>query len=489
MEDLLQLTKFIKMSKFACLLVPLAIILLNSCSKGDFSEDRNIALWTNDIPAQNRNLFQIRLAFGKTLAAALKDRELRVFLKQRSKIPGERMYEELVFALIKDEKLPSGKTVGETIKIYEDDEVKELFGEALLERVAKDDPMVAIKIPDVFYQYDWDTDNVIPFVGVNTPTKITIGPFALDYAFYYYNGYHELIQDYESYFYNNIKYFYVMVKYASDHVLINVNNMANEKNITLDELMPQVQLCKANILPDILKSGIRLDQSPNKIYLNLRTSFEIWYKQCSYKGEFLYDKEPCIKTETWCPRRCVADNPLTKNAVLTGFDIRKDLALFQLGTLFDESFIYSYFTFQPQGNTYKFERIAKPVRHVNLYRENVEVKVVETQLSANGATFRVPLVNLIYQNITPSTSQWQDINLLLADDLREDSELLLCGILLAYKDIVNPGPLHTRYRLGSLIQDSPVISAQYLLTSDQVDYGYCVKSDLFVWNYGIGVKY
>lgn len=337
------------MNQFNNLLI--IILFLSSCQIEEISDIKNIASWTEHIPAQNRDLYQIRLAFGKTFAAALREKELREFVKQKSKIPGERIYQELVYALIKDAVLPSGTTVKQIISRHEDSEVKELFGDTLMDRIAKDDPMVAIKLPDVFHQYDWDTENVTPFVGVETPSRIKVGQWELHYAFFYHNGYHELIKDFDSKYFDNVKYFYLMVKYASDHILINVNNMTNEKNITLEEFMPQIKLCEANILPDILKSGIRDSKSPNKIYLNLRTSFDIWYDQCSYKGPFLYDLEPCLREKTFCPRDCVSDNPLLRNVVLTGFDIRKDIVLFQLSNLFDESFIYSYHYFKKNGST------------------------------------------------------------------------------------------------------------------------------------------
>jgi hypothetical protein len=470
-------------------LLLIGIVFFISCSKNDFSDERNIASWTEHVPTQNRDLYQIRLAFGKTLAAALKEKELRAFIKQKSIITGEKVYQELVYALIKDEKLPSGKTVAQVIQANEDAEVKELYGETLLDRVAIDDPMLAIKLPDVFYQYDWDTEGVTPFVGVETPSRIKVGQWETHYSFYYYNGYQELIKDFESKYYDNIKYFYLMIKYASDHILINVNNMTNEKNITLEEFMPQIKLCKANILPDILKSGIRDSKTPNKIYLNLRTCFDIWYEQCSYKGPFLYDQEPCLREKTFCPRDCISDNLLLNNAVLTGFDIRKDIVLFQLSGLFDESFIHSYHYFKKNGNTFDICRIAIPERNINLFQNNLDVKVNLSPFSISGVSFTVPLVDLTYTNITQSTNRWKSINLLLTDDLKKEERVVICGMLLAYKDIVNEGTIYSREPCGYFVQNSPPMSAQYILSSDGIEYGYCTKGDIFAWNYGIGIKY
>jgi hypothetical protein len=280
-----------------------------------------------------------------------------------------------------------------------------------------------------------------------------------------------------------------MVKYATDHIKINVNSMTNEKNISLDEFIPQMQLCKVNILSDILKSGIRDVASPNIIYLNLMTCFDIWYELCSYKGPFLYDTQPCLQEKVWCPRDCVPEHPLLHNAVLTGFDIRKDIVLFQLSSLFDESFIYSYHYFKKNNSTFDICRIAIPERHVNLFQDNLNVKIKLSPFSISGACFTVPLVDLTYTNITQSSNRWKSINLLLTDELKKEDKVVICGMLLAYKDFVNEGTIYSREPCGYFVQNSPPMSAQHILSSDGREYGYCTQYDVFAWNFGIGIKY
>ncbi|MEZ4910729.1 MAG: hypothetical protein R2774_07690 [Saprospiraceae bacterium] len=465
------------------------LISILSCAKYEIAVTENIVGWTADVSAQLKDLYQIRLAFGKTVAAALKEKELREFIKQKSQIPEERTFHELVFSLIKDEVLPSGKTVMQVIREHEDSEVKELFGETLMDRVTNEDPMVAIKLPDVFHQYDWDTQKVIPFVGVETPSKIKVGQYNLCYVFYYYNGYHELIEDFESKHYENIKYFYLMVKYASDHIKINVNSMTNEKNITLEEFMPQIKLCKANILPDILKSGVKDAINPNTIYLNLKTCFDIWYDQCSYKGLFLYDKEPCLREDSFCPRDCVPDQPLKNNVVLTGFNVNKDIVLFQLGSLFVESFLFSYHYFKKSGDTSVLCRIAVPESTVNLFEDNLDVAIKLSPYSIKGATFMLPLVDLTYRNITANTRRWKDINLLITDNLKRGDYYSICGVLLVYKDIVYDLTICNRLECASSNDYCPPLSAEHLLSHHGRGYGYCTQGELFSNNFGIGMKF
>ncbi|MBK9743726.1 MAG: hypothetical protein IPO94_12535 [Saprospiraceae bacterium] len=104
--------------------------------------------------------------------------------------------------------------------------------------------MVAIKLPDLFHSMIWDTKNIIPFVGVQTPNLLP----GFTYTFYYHNGYSELIKDVNAAFYEQVKYFYIMVKYSSDYLLLNTDNLTNEKNISLYEFLPQIEYCTKNIL-------------------------------------------------------------------------------------------------------------------------------------------------------------------------------------------------------------------------------------------------
>ncbi|MFN8339004.1 MAG: hypothetical protein U0T36_08280 [Saprospiraceae bacterium] len=55
-----------------------------SCSKDEIPVTKNIVGWTDDVPAQNRDLYKIRLAFGKTIASALKEQELRDYINKRA---------------------------------------------------------------------------------------------------------------------------------------------------------------------------------------------------------------------------------------------------------------------------------------------------------------------------------------------------------------------------------------------------------------------
>jgi hypothetical protein len=114
-------------------LVMLIGVILGSCSKDQLTDNDNIKEWTSNLDADAQIRYQLRLAFGKTLAAALKEPELRRYFKEKSLIEGDSIYNELVFKLIKNDILPSGKSVKQLIAQYEDSEVKDIFGTSLLD--------------------------------------------------------------------------------------------------------------------------------------------------------------------------------------------------------------------------------------------------------------------------------------------------------------------------------------------------------------------
>ena len=465
------------------------IAILFSCQKENIRNDKNIAAWTQHIPEQNRDLYQIRLAFGKTLAKALKERELRDFIKQQSKIQGERIYKELVFALIKDEVLPSGKTVMQVIRDHEDSEVKALFGETLMDRVANDDPMVVIKLPDLFYTLDWDTNDLIPFVGVQTPSYIN----NFEYAFYYHNGYNELIQQQgEDLFFENVKYFYLMVKYSTDHILLNVNNLTNEKNISLFELFPQFEYCTMEILSPILKSGTRNLENPNKIILNKLQCHQIWKDLCSYTGEFAYDDKPC-GLPIDCPRNCDPDNPLNKNVVLTGFDVRNELFLLSGGNLFEESANVSidFFKYSERDKLKRF--VIPSFRYFKIEKFKVDITLSKKEMIFGETKFTVPLVSTNFQSINKK-SKWIPINALMYDDISQDGSYFCdyCVNLVFYEDFVRPidvsHELFYCYK-GELYTGNLKLNLSRHRRVDGSNHDWCTNTDIFVSNFGIGISY
>jgi len=463
----------------------LTLLLVSSCHQDELTNQKSIASWSEKAPSSIKDLFKIRLAFGKTVAAALREKEFRDFIKQKSVIPDKQIFQELLFALVKDDVLPSGKSVSQLIRQYEDAEVKELFGETLMDRVAKDDPMVAIKLPDVFHKYNWNTDEVIPFVGVMTPVTMDNG-----YAFYYHNGYHEVIKEFEELFFENVKYFYVMLKYSTDYMQLNVNNMANEKKISLFELFPQFEYCQSDIVFQVLKSGIRNMDNPNIMILEKMKCHQIWKDICSYKGDFAFDDTPC-GLPAKCPRDCDPNNPLIKNVVLTGFDVRKDIYIL-VNNLFEESanVTIDFFSY---AKTDEYKRFVVPsVKFFELDKFNIDVKIKAIEMVYDHAKFKVPLVSITYTSIAED-SKWIPINALMYDDMSKDLFINYdyCVNLLFYNDLVSPVDVKRDifYCLNENFTGNLILYPSRYRSVTSGSHDWCANSGVFVDNFSIGVSY
>ena len=459
-------------------------ILIASCSKDDFSSDRNIVAWAENSNPNFKDLTQIRLAFGKSVARALGEQEFRAYIKEKSTIPGEKIYNELLFALIKDDILPSGRTVAQLIQAHEDDEVKEIFGETLMDRVANDDPMVAIKLPDLFHSMIWDTKNIIPFVGVQTPNLLP----GFTYPFYYHNGYSELIKDVNAAFYEQVKYFYIMVKYSSDYLLLNTDNLTNEKNISLYEFLPQIEYCTKNILPQILTSGVRSATSPNKILLDKQKCYAIWQEHCSYTGEFAYTSQNCGND---CPRNCDPDNPLNKNLILGDFEVLEDLYLFFTGgILFRESANVSFDMISARQLDIIKRFVVPNMRYQSLDKFVTTVTLTEGITIHNARQFSVPIVSLAYKSSQTNGKRFL-INALMFDDVSPDKDLeySICSNFLYYEDSVNP--INFRTDLSHCYQRSftgqKIIYPSYSTSIGLDIYGWCTTD--FRYNLPFSIKY
>lgn len=403
------------------------LLFIISCSKADFSTEHKINDLVAGFEPETQYRTKLRLAFGKAVALALGEKEFRDYIKDKSRKQGSLVFEELVFILIKDDILPSGRTVAQVIQDNEDSEVKSLFADDLIAQVLQDDPMVAIKLPDLFFDVEWDTDHLIPFVGVETAL-----PILHNYSFYYHNGYHELLDDFNSTANSNIKYFYVAVLHSRDYLLLDVFTLTNEKGITLEEFLPQIFYSQHDALSDILKSGISLLSKPNKVIIHLRQAYEIWKDKNKFTGQLVGEIMPCGER---CLRDCIEDYDVAGRVIMNGFELVNDLPLKSLGSLFSESFILSLKFSQFRENQ-KFVW-TRPSRD-NEFLPLQEVEVFKSDKSHKGKSFEVPLVNVIYNRITPNNRKWIDVNCVIRTDLKAGDFFNICISKLVYSDKINP---------------------------------------------------
>ncbi|MBK7224333.1 MAG: hypothetical protein IPH96_02470 [Saprospiraceae bacterium] len=118
----------------------------------------------------------------------------------------------------------------EFLKQHVPSDAKEIFGDSLFHFLYRDDPCVVIKIPDIFYDYKWDIHKVNPMVYAGVPSEFLDPPYFAFHA----SGYQEEFID--TWF---PTHFYITVKLSEDYSLYDINTWNNEKNINLDEVLPQ----------------------------------------------------------------------------------------------------------------------------------------------------------------------------------------------------------------------------------------------------------
>jgi len=106
---------------------------------------------------------QLKKAFGKSLAKALGDsKELRDFIKSEALKKFDKDY-DVLYHLIKDQKLSNGKSIHEFLLPYFD-------SKETLERAESNLPLLTIFIPELpresFSAQQWDTESQIPDVAI-----------------------------------------------------------------------------------------------------------------------------------------------------------------------------------------------------------------------------------------------------------------------------------------------------------------------------------
>lgn len=175
---------------------------------------------------------QLRMAFGKTLSKAIINPEVLDYIKDESITTDIQGYKEILFGIHVDKEVYNGKTLRAYIHESMDDEVKGLFSGNLVDTLLSFDPLITIKIPDIFSDVDWGKDGVVPLVYVQT--SIPLKGYD-EYIAYHGSGYQELISSD-----SKPPYFCISVKYSEDYILLNQRVQINEKNISLYEFFPQI---------------------------------------------------------------------------------------------------------------------------------------------------------------------------------------------------------------------------------------------------------
>jgi hypothetical protein len=413
-------------------LLLLLIAAFQSCMKNDFSDDRVIMESVENIKIE-KDLYILRLCFGKTVARALAEKEFRDYIKNQSRKPDKHVFEYLIYQRIKKDLLPSGKTVEQLLRQYVDEEVRDILGESMFDRLAEEDRMVSLKLPDMFINVEWDTEMVVPFVGVETPWDLGSGA----YMYFYHNGYSEIFFDRS---YSSLKYFSIAITYCSDYLYLNELTMANEKGISFFEFFPQSRNCKnRDIVSEIM--GLKEQDIENEYwsYIPKSIAYDLWRDNCTYQEViYIYDEVfPCGQSGIVCPRDCAIGSPMINKVFLNEVKfVKNHLPLIFGSGIFDETYHFSFkYTNRDNRDDYKIIMVpAVRLADLNFFTVNGSIKL--NSVDRRGSCFDVPLLNLkIEEHIEKSTPF--AINALFDDSFLNDNRTyVVCSEAHIYSDIL-----------------------------------------------------
>ena len=314
------------MKKLTIIIILLASIL--ACNKNEEEFNPKTIKQISDLyPPYLRPLSELRLALSKTVANGLNDSKFREYIQKTSKANTTRGFNEILLEVHKKDIVKDNLSLEDFLKGHVPSDAKEIFGDSLFYFLHKDDPCVVIKIPDIFYDYNWDIHKISPMVYAGVPSEILNPPY---YAFHA-SGYQEEFIDTW-----NPTHFYITVKLSEDYSLYDINTWDNEKNINLYEVLPQAFEggCWEILEEKIAISGIDYGNDPKRKYIHRFKAFEIWREHCAYKGPLLMNN-PCGKPNL---RDCVG--PDESRLILKSFKIHNEIQFKFVNNKFGDSFFW-----------------------------------------------------------------------------------------------------------------------------------------------------
>ena len=346
------------MKKLIFIVILLTFIL--ACNKQEDFSPKSIkqisALYQPDL----RPLSELRLALSKTVASGLNDSKFREYIQKTSRANTTRGFNEILLEVHKRDIIKDNLSLEAFLKQHVPSDAKEIFGDSLFHFLYRDDPCVVIKIPDIFYDYKWDIHKVNPMVYAGVPSEILNPPYFAFHA----SGYQEEFID--TWF---PTHFYITVKLSEDYSLYDINTWNNEKNINLDEVLPQAFVggCWDKLEEIISKSGIAYSNDPNRKYIHRFKAFEIWREHCSYKGPLLMNN-PCGKPNL---RDCVG--PGESKLILKSYKVHNEILFLLANNKFGDSFFW-YCNFLNKLTGESTLTCLPAIRYINLNTRKVILK-------------------------------------------------------------------------------------------------------------------
>jgi len=385
----------------------IVVLFLFSCGKEKLPfQPKSISELTSNLEGELLHRTQMRLSFAKTIANALENVEFRDYIYRLSNEGTTSYFNEIVFAVHKDDRAVGGKTFEDIMKRYIDNEVKGLFGDEFIQSVLIEDPLIAIKIPDIFYGFDWNTEEYAPLVLAKTPVKLKDKDNLNSYYSYHYSGYQKMMSNHIS-----PEYFSITVKYSEDYILYDKNTKLNEKGVNIFDIVHQVERNWFIMNFEINRIGIPYFSDKRKVFLNKRDIFNAFKNKCEPKKITFGDFSNCTDD---CKRDCLIKNEINtvlEKVKLKSLSIDRDT---KGSMLFEDNYYLVFFVSVLDNANNPIKVVDKysitGFRKVEFVNRNLDIKYKQVKINYDD----IGEVNLLHiESLGYDFSKFEDKEILI----------------------------------------------------------------------------
>lgn len=435
------------------------IILTFACNKNKNLTDSpvfTIVELTDQFEGEAKYKMQLRLAFGKTVANALESKTFRQYLKKKSEEGAETYFNEILFALHKDDLIDNHTSLFDLLNAKVAPEVRDLFGNDFLIEVLKDDPLVSIKIPDVFFDFHWETEKYSPMVYVKTPAVLLNDMGYRSYQAYHYSGYQEKVDAW-----NLPKYFCVTVKYSEDFILWDAQNDSNEKGIAITSLFPSITRYKEDVKSALLSEDVLYDLHVDKYFVkkHLIHQKRNELNASSYDNLVINQNPPC---EELCPRNCTSMNEL--NNIFKSIHPKNSLVIqnFNSSRIFKETINFQFVFYNTQNGEIYSGFSTNGFRFNDLYEVSSDVSLSLTKKKFVDICFELPEVDIAFYHYPRQIPL--EVNQLILNGWPDNNSLRSIGyscLLVEYEDAVKEVELNLDLNISITVPSSNALVYQH----------------------------
>jgi hypothetical protein len=251
-------------------------------------------------------------------------------------------------------------------------------------------------------------------------------------------------------------YYNILIRYF----LLDTQTFANEKDISIYEILPQAESCPDAMKPEILALGVPIDGFEGKLLLDRFELFEKWKEKYAYKGQYYYQSTLCNNEN--CRRECIDIN--NSNIVLDSFQLNYAIDFeFQDNKYMDEVFTYSFCFWKKTDDTF-----LKHITIPSLPHEFFEAREISIKLTENKKC-KPPTID--FTKVQLLKGRTIVVNALVDEFVSPDIDYYFREDHLIYSDLVQNWRIGLTSNFGEVIYSKSTFS--YL---EQIDiYDSCYK--------------